>query len=55
MNQRIHFVVLILKLSFNLLGAIIKYQKYSESGEALHKIGDVLRYPKDQVARFKMD
>ena len=32
----------------------MKYQKYSES-EALHETGEVLRYPKDRIARLKMD
>ena len=32
----------------------MKYQKYSES-EALHEIGEVLRYPNDRMARLKMD
>ena len=54
MNQRIYFAVLILKSSFKFLGAIMKYQKYSES-EALHETGEVLRYPKDRIARLKMD
>ena len=54
MNQKIHFAVLILKSSFNFLDAIMKYQKYSEN-EALHEIEGVLRYPKDQMARLKMD
>ena len=54
MNQRIHFAVLILKSSLNFLGAFMKYQKYSES-QALHEIEDVLRYPKDRMARLKMD
>ena len=46
LNQGIHFAVLILKSSFIFLVAIMKYQKYSEN-EALHKIGEVLHYPKD--------
>ena len=54
LNQGIHFAVLILKSSFNFLGAIMKYQKYSES-EALHEIGEVLRYPKDRMTSLKMD
>ena len=54
MNQRIHFAVLILKSSFNFLGAIMKYQRYSER-EALHETGEFLRYPKDRMARLKMD
>ena len=32
----------------------MKYQKHSES-EALHKIGEVLRFQKDRMARLKMD
>ena len=32
----------------------MKYQKYSES-EALHEIGEVLRYPKDRMTSLKMD
>ena len=54
MNQRIHFAVLILKSRFIFLGAILKYQKYSEY-EALHEIGEVLRYPKDRMVLWKMD
>ena len=46
--------VLILKSSFNCLGAIMKYQTESES-EALYEIGEVLRHPKDRMARLKMD
>ena len=46
MNQRIHFAVLMLKSSFSVLGAIMKYQKYSES-ETLHEIAEVLRNTKD--------
>ena len=50
----IHFTVPIFKSSFNFLGAIMKYQKYSES-EALRKFGEFLHYPKDRIARLKMD
>ena len=32
----------------------MKYQEYSES-ETLYEIGEVLRYPIDRKARFKMD
>ena len=42
LNQRIHFAVLMSKSSFNLLGAIMKCQRYSES-ETVHEIED-LRY-----------
>ena len=54
MSQKIHFAVLILKSSFNFLGVNMKCQKYSES-EALHEIGEVLPYSKDQMALLKMD
>ena len=54
MNQRIHFAVLILKSSFNFLGAIMRCQKCSES-EALREIGEALRYAKDQMARSRKD
>ena len=54
MNQRIHFAVLISKSSFSFLGVIMKYQRFSET-ETLHEIGEVLRYPKDRMARLKMD
>ena len=54
MNQRILFAVLILKSSFNFLGAIMKCQKRSER-EALHEIEDVLRYAKDRIACLKTD
>ena len=32
----------------------MKYKKYSER-EALHEIREVIRYPKDQMTRLKMD
>ena len=54
LNQKIHFAVLISKSSFNFLGVIMKYQKYSKS-KALHEIGEVLCYPKDQMASLEMD
>ena len=54
LNQRIHFAVQRLKSSFNFLGTIMKCQKCSES-EALHEIGEVLRYAKDRMARSKRD
>ena len=54
MNQRIHFAVIILKSSFNFLGVIVKYQKYSEI-EELHETGEVFHYPKDRVARLKKE
>ena len=43
-----------LKSSFSVLGAIMKYQKYSES-ETLHEIAEVLRNTKDWMSRLKMD
>ena len=52
MNQRIHFAVLMLKSSFNVLGAITKCQKCSES-ETLHEIWEVFRYAKDETAQLK--
>ena len=44
--------MLMLKSSFNFLGAIMKCQECSES-EALHEIEEVLRYAKDRMARSK--
>ena len=52
MNQRIHFAVLILKSSFNFLGAIMKCQKPNES-KTLNEIGEVLRYAKNLMTRSK--
>ena len=43
-----------LKSSFNFLGAIMKFQRFSES-EALQEIGEVLHYEKDRMARSKTD
>ena len=54
MNQGIHFAVLMLKSSFNFLRAIMKCQKCSES-EAVHEIGELLRYAKDRTGRSKTD
>ena len=48
------FVVLILKSGFNVLRAIMKSEKCSES-EALHEIGEVLGYAKDRMACLKAD
>ena len=48
MNQRIHFAVLISKSSFNFLDENIKCHKYRES-EALHEIGEVFCYSKNQI------
>ena len=42
------------KSGFNFLGAIMKCPKCSKS-EALHEIGEVLRYEKDRTARLKTD
>ena len=54
MKQRIHFAVLMLKSIFDFLGAIMKCQKCSEC-EALHEIGEVLRYAKDRMVGSKTD
>ena len=43
-----------LKSSFNFLGAIMKWQRYSES-EAMHEIGEVLHCAKDRMAPSKTD
>ena len=44
--------VLMLKARFNFLGAIMKYQKCSES-KALHHKGEVLRFEKNPSVRLK--
>ena len=54
MNQSIHFAVLMLKLNFYFLGAIMKCQKFSES-EALHEIEEAFCFAKDRMSRWKTD